>query len=469
MATEASSQTTEALSIPVLKNQSANLVLRTDPNLYPQPFVALVECLKVSVLGHALTNAPAIPAALVHRAHYTSNALFDTNNNVKSVFYEAIDSRGKTKKIQLTKEKFAEALHLPLYNSKEMVIPTAEQLVDMFNAMGVRDTVGDHQHLQEETAVRSLEVDFALILWADFCSHINHSLKGTEISNARFWAIVVDAQYKQIGFVYDPNFPEMRYTHITVPPLDEVPADFCAQIPQEMLVKVSMDCDEVNTYRNTLHVPYLVREIIPTAPTKAPAQTKGKKKLAGGPSGPKRVTKKRKPSQQTTPKRKQSKRAKKEEHQSSPIHETRPPTPPSTTIPPPPPPTTAPPTTTITFEQTTTIQTTTSDVPPTTAPQTSTIYTTLTLPTSTTQITESITSLIENPIISAAQTSELIITSSEPLLNISTSEVDKLLPDFPFGDDFDFETTTFSKPPSKEETVAAFHMTPLTIEEDEDD
>ncbi|KAI3510577.1 hypothetical protein L1887_17685 [Cichorium endivia] len=126
MATEASSQTTEAISIPVLKNQSSNLVLRTDPNLYPQPFVALVECLKVSVLGHALTHAPAIPAALVHRAHYTSNALFDTNNNVTSVFYEAIDSRGKTKKVQLTKEKFAEALHLPLYNSKEMVIPTAE-------------------------------------------------------------------------------------------------------------------------------------------------------------------------------------------------------------------------------------------------------------------------------------------------------------------------------------------------------
>ncbi|KAI3522310.1 hypothetical protein L1887_11845 [Cichorium endivia] len=126
MATEASSQNTEAISIPVLKNQYANLVLRTDPNLYPQPFVALVECLKVSILGHAPTHAPAIPATLVHMAHYTSNALFDTNNNVKSVFYETIDARGKTKKVQLTKEKFAESLHLPLYNSKEMVIPTAE-------------------------------------------------------------------------------------------------------------------------------------------------------------------------------------------------------------------------------------------------------------------------------------------------------------------------------------------------------
>ncbi|KAI3496682.1 hypothetical protein L1887_39053 [Cichorium endivia] len=70
------------------------------------------------------------------RAHYTSNALFDSNNLVKSVFYEAIDSNGKTKKVQLTKEKFIDALHLPVYNSKEMVVPSAEQLVEMFNEMG---------------------------------------------------------------------------------------------------------------------------------------------------------------------------------------------------------------------------------------------------------------------------------------------------------------------------------------------
>ncbi|KAI3515848.1 hypothetical protein L1887_14753 [Cichorium endivia] len=199
MATEASSQTTEAISIPVLKNQSANLVLRTDPNLYPQPFVAFVECLKVSVLGHALTHAPTIPAALVHRAHYTSNALFDTNNNVKDGH------------------------------------PTAEQLVDMFNAMG-----------------------------------------------------------------YEPQ-------------LETISTFKKKQLPDfgEMLLKVSMDCDEVKTCRNTLLIPYPVREIIPAAPAKVPTKAKGKKKVTGGPSGPKKVEKKRKASKQATPKRKQPKRSRK--------------------------------------------------------------------------------------------------------------------------------------------------------------
>ncbi|KAI3739303.1 hypothetical protein L2E82_29706 [Cichorium intybus] len=409
MAAEASSQTTEALSIPVLKNQSANLVLCTDPNLYPQPIVALVECLKASVLGHALTYAPAIPAALVHRAHYTSNELFDTNNNVKSVFYEAIDSRGKTK--------------------KEMVIPTAEQLVDMFNAMGYE------RQLETISTFKKKQLPD---LW-------------------RFWAIVVDAYYKQIGFVYDPDFLEMKHTHITVPPLDEVLAEFCAQIPQEMLVKVSMDCNEVNTYRNTLVIPYLVRKITPAAPSKAPAKAKIKKKTIGGTSDSER-----------TPSANIQAEEEEEQQHTSPIHETRPPTPPHITHPPPPPPTTAPPTATITSEHTTTIQTTTSEVSPTTAPQTSTIHTTETPPTSSIQTTAPIPSIIENPIISYAQTSEPISTTSEPLLNISSSEVDKSLPDFPFDDDFDFETTTISKPPSTEETVAAFHMAPLTIVEEDD-
>ncbi|KAI3503821.1 hypothetical protein L1887_32274 [Cichorium endivia] len=379
MATKASSHTTEALSIPLLKNQSANLV---------------------SVLGHALTYAPTISAALVHRAHYTSNSLFDTNNNVKSIFYEAIDSRGKTKKIQLTKEKFSEALHLPLYNSKEMVIPTAEQLVDIFNAMGYEP------QLETISTFKKKQLpDLWRYFFSIFLRCLSGRTSGLDSASQSFQSLLY-------GIYYDVKFLHWMKSLLI----------FCAQIPQEMLVKVSMDCDEVNTYRNTLRIPYLVREIIPAAPAKAPAQTKGKRKLTGGPSGPKRVTKKRKPSQQTTPKRKQSKKAKKvaavdesldsertpsaniqaeeeEEHQSPPIHETKPPTPPSTTIPPPPPPTTAPPTATIISEQTTTIQTTTSDVPPTIAPQTSTIYTTETPPTSTTQITEPITSLIENPII----------------------------------------------------------------------
>ncbi|KAI3516185.1 hypothetical protein L1887_15096 [Cichorium endivia] len=133
---ESSSQTTEAISVPVLKNQSSNLVLRNDLKLYPAPIDVVVECLKRSVLGHALTYTSVVPETLVHRAHYTSNALFDANNHVKSVFYETIDAKGKTKKVQLTKEKFVEALHLPVYNSKEMVVPFADQLVNMFNEMG---------------------------------------------------------------------------------------------------------------------------------------------------------------------------------------------------------------------------------------------------------------------------------------------------------------------------------------------
>ncbi|KAI3503742.1 hypothetical protein L1887_32191 [Cichorium endivia] len=219
---ESSSQTTKAISVPVLKNQSSNLVLRNDLKLYPALIDAIVECLKRSVLGHALTYTLVVPTTLVHRAHYTSNALFDANNHVKYVFYETIDAKGKTKKVQLTKEKFAEALRLPVYNSKEMMVPSADQLVTMFNEMGyepllekismfkknqlpdlwryffsifLRCLSGRTSGLDSASVAfqgllygiyYDVKVDFVSILWIDFCSHINHSLKGTEIANARF-------------------------------------------------------------------------------------------------------------------------------------------------------------------------------------------------------------------------------------------------------------------------------------------
>ncbi|KAI3739797.1 hypothetical protein L2E82_30209 [Cichorium intybus] len=211
MAAEASSQTTEAMSVPNLKSQSSNLVLRNDLSLYPKPIDALVECMKRTVLGYALTCTPSVPATLVHRAHYTSNALFDSNN------------------------QFVEALRLLIYNSKEMVVPIADQLVGMFNEMGyeplleristfkknqlpdlwryffsifLRCLSGRTSGLDSASVTfqcllygiyYDVKVDFATILWTDFCSYINHSMNGTEIANARFWAIVVHAHYQQTG------------------------------------------------------------------------------------------------------------------------------------------------------------------------------------------------------------------------------------------------------------------------------
>ncbi|KAI3779298.1 hypothetical protein L2E82_08963 [Cichorium intybus] len=138
------------------------------------------------------------------------------------MFYEAVDAKGKTKKVQLTKEKFAEALRLPIYNSKEMVVLSADQLVSMFNEMGyepqleristfkknqlpdlwryffsifLRCLSGRTSGLASASVTfqgllygiyYDVKVDFATILWTDFCSHINHSMKGTEIANARF-------------------------------------------------------------------------------------------------------------------------------------------------------------------------------------------------------------------------------------------------------------------------------------------
>ncbi|KAI3779340.1 hypothetical protein L2E82_09040 [Cichorium intybus] len=441
MAAEASSQTTEAMSIPNLKSQSANLVLRNSLQLYPQPIDALVECLNNSVLGYALTCTPSIPATLVHRAHYTSNALFDSNNQVKSVFYEAIDSKGKTKKVQLTKEKFVEALRLPVYNSKEMVVPSAEQLVEMFNEMGysppleristfkknqlpdlwryffsifLRCLSGRTSGLDSASVsfqsilygiYYDVKVDYATILWNDFCSHINHSLKGTEMAHPRFWAIIVHAHYLQAGVVLDVSLPELRYTPIAIPPLDDEPTPFCAQIPQVMLSKVPMECNELNTYRNTLVIPYPTRDLSQEASLMANPKGKGKRRIAGGPSGPKKDEKKRKASVKTTPKRKQPKRQRElipvdessdsertpsavheEEHEEEQIENrppsptTRPPTPLQTNIPPFPPKTTQPPSpphisTSLppppsTAQQTTTIHTTSSNVPPPPPPTT---------------------------------------------------------------------------------------------------
>lgn len=189
-----------------------------------------------------------------------------------------------------------------------------------------------------------------------------------------------------------------------------------------MLSKVSLDIDEVNVYCSTLKMTYPVRKITQVAQTKAPTKSTGKKKVTGGPSGPKLV-KKRKASEQTPVKRTQPKRIKKqvivdepsesentiseelhgeeeEEHHSSLIHDTRPPSPPSTTT-----------------SLTSTIHTTSSDVP--------TISTTTETPhTSTTQTSEPMTSTIETPNtstttetppISITQTTEPIITSTYPL------------------------------------------------------
>ncbi|KAI3503741.1 hypothetical protein L1887_32190 [Cichorium endivia] len=239
----------------------------------------------------------------------------------------------------------------------------------------------------------------------------------------------------------------MRFTPIAIPALDEVPAVFCAQIPEGMLSKVSDDCIEVNTYRATLVIPYPIRDFTheeTQVTTKAQTRVKGKKKAAGGPSAPKKGERKRKASDQATPKKKQQKKSRKlairdessesekqtsdanpeaeeEEHQSSPIHEARPPTPPHFKIPPSPPKTTRPPTPPpppTTAQQTPPIHTTSSEVPPPSPPKTS--------------------STPVPPITSASDT----------FLNIPSSGPDTSLPDFPFQEDFDFEASTFTPQPS---------------------
>ncbi|KAI3518362.1 hypothetical protein L1887_07006 [Cichorium endivia] len=188
-------------------------------------------------------------------------------------------------------------------------------------------------------------------------------------------------------------------------------------------------------------------------------RAKGKKKATGGPSVPKRGEKKRKASEQATPKKKQQKKSRKltirdessesekviseaipdteeEEIQSSPVREARPPTPPQFKIPPSPPkatkPLTPPPPPT-TAQQTPPISTTSFEVPPPSPPKTSSI-----------------------PV-------PPITTASDSFLNIP--DPDTSLPDFPFQEDFDFETSTFTKPPTTEETMAIFHMAPIAIEE----
>ncbi|KAI3680400.1 hypothetical protein L2E82_50387 [Cichorium intybus] len=322
-----------------------------------------------------------------------------------------------------------------------MVVPSADQLVSMFNEMGyeplleristfkknqlpdlwryfftiflrclsVRTSGLDSASVTFQGLLYGIyydvKVDFTSILWTDFCSHINHSMKGTEIANVRFWAIVVHAHYQQVGYVPDPSLGEMKFTPIAIPILDDAPANFCAQILNVMLSKVPLECNEVNAYRNTLVIPYPTRELSQAAPVKEQPKGKGKKKITGGPSGPNKEDNKRKASVKATPKRKQPKRQRKlitveessdskrtpstvhEEEQEeeqfinqppSPTPTTRPLSPPQTTIPPSPPKTTQPPSPPpTTAQQTTTIHTKSSDVPPppppTTAPQTSTI------------------------------------------------------------------------------------------------
>ncbi|KAI3505859.1 hypothetical protein L1887_28167 [Cichorium endivia] len=457
--------------------------------------------MKRSVLGYALTCTPTIPATLVHRAHYTSQALFGQPGQIG--VYEAIDSKGKVKKVQLTKERFVEALRLPIYNSKEMVVRSADQLVTMFNEMGyeplleristfkknqlpdlwgyffsiiLRCLSGRTSGLDSASVAfqgllfgiyYDVKVDFTSVLWADFCSHINHSLKGTKISNARFWAIVVHAHYQQIGYIADPSLTEMRFTPIAIPAIDEKPGMFCAQIPEVMLSKVPTDCIEVNNYCKTLTIPYPTRDLSQAAPVKEQPKGKGKTKVTGGPSGPKREEKKRRTSGKSTPKRKQPKRPRKlaivdessdSERTPSTVHEeeleeeqfddqppsppptTKPLTPPYTTVPPSPPKTTAPlPPPPTTAQETTTIHTSSSEVPPppppTSAQQKTTIHTT--------------TSDIPPP---------PPPTTAPRTTTIPISGIDLSLPDF------DLSQAKTRQNPSSAAYFEAFHMAPIVAE-----
>ncbi|KAI3708821.1 hypothetical protein L2E82_38300 [Cichorium intybus] len=370
-----------------------------------------------------------------------------------------------------------------------MVVPSADQLVGMFNEMGydpplekislfkknqlpdlwryffsifLRCLSGRTSGLDSASvAFQSLlygifydvKVDYASILWTDFCSHINHSLKGTEIANPRFWAIVVDAHYQHAGYVPDPSLAEMKFTPIAIPILDDKPDDFCAQIPNVMLSKVPLECNEVNSYRNTLIIPYPTGDMSQVAPVKELPKGKGKRKMAGGPSGPKKEEKKRKTSVKTTPKRKQPKRQRKiivvdessdsertpstvhEEEQEeelfadqppSPTSTTRPTSPLQTTIPPSPPKTTRPPTPTHTIPL--------PPPPPTTAQQTTTIHTT--------------TSEIPPP----------PPTTAPPTSEVPISGIDFSLPEF------DLPTSPSRQNPTSAAFFEAFHMAPLNVE-----
>ncbi|KAI3503550.1 hypothetical protein L1887_31994 [Cichorium endivia] len=323
-APEGSSQSPEGISIPVLKNQLANLFLRPDLKFYPKPIDAL-----------------------------------------------------------LTTCRFAKALQLPILESKEIVIPTAEQLVDMFNEMGYEPQLSGIGSFKKSQTFLSLlygvyydvKVDFVSILWADFCSHINHLAKGTEIYNARFWAMVVHEQYQRTDFIYDPVLPGMQYSYITVSTVDENSNQFCAEIPHVMLAKVSLDNDVVNMYRTTLTMPYPTHPSAQAAITKVPSKSKGKKKVAGGPSSSKAV-KKRKDADQPPMHGEEEE----EEHQSEAMSDVR-----------------------------------------------------------------------------------------HPLFNIPSSGLDASLPYYPYQEGFGFESAFTTKPPTTDETFAAYHMAPITIEETDDE
>ncbi|KAI3691478.1 hypothetical protein L2E82_49839 [Cichorium intybus] len=352
---EGSSYSPEGVSIHVLKNQLANLYLRQDTKIYPKPIDALVECLKHSILAHALTYTPSVPATLVYRAHYTSIDVINSENVVESVRYEVLNAHNTTKRIQLSKSRFAKAMQLPII--EKPFVPTNEQLLEMFNEM-VYDpkltNIGSFKKRylpdlwkfffsiflcclsgrtsgQDSTSQTFLgllygiyynfQVDFVSILWTDFFSQINHSMKGIEISNARFWAMIVHEYYQRTGFVYDPSLPAMKYSYITIPVVDENSSEFCAQIPNVILAKVQLLNDVVDAYQSTLIMPYPTRPSAQEAPTKVPQSQRERRKSL----------------EDQVVRRTRSEDVhgeEEEEHQSSLVQDTRPPSPPPTTAPP---------------------------------------------------------------------------------------------------------------------------------------
>ncbi|KAL4591264.1 hypothetical protein LXL04_004222 [Taraxacum kok-saghyz] len=267
-------------SFPVLDIKNNNLYLNLDTVLqsgvkfFDSSFKSIFVCLKHSRISTALTLTKSVPISVLSRAYAT--ARYDRPNEL--MYFDLATNKSTS----ITKHHFCKLLNLSF--STDLIHPDSVSnvdLINMCNQMGheplletvskmnksrmpprwnllasvilrcfaERTTGSDNASKLLLTLIFEIysnqNIDIGHILWTQFCLSPNSSSRTSNISMARFWAIVVDGALKKFKELRgDENTAMVEISELHVNKLQfvkdrvfehvgEIPSEMWAIVPEE--------------------------------------------------------------------------------------------------------------------------------------------------------------------------------------------------------------------------------------------
>ena len=273
-------QSSKSVVLTVKANQ--NMAIDMDSSKYPVIIQPLIECLKFSKLATALTASAQVP--LVHLSTAFSTSIYTKQD-------ETITFEVAGHKTSVSLNRFRKLFKLPttvhtvnpdsissidihkvfyrmgysgdiikLSNFKKSHLPPVWNglFTLLFKSLSERVAGSDSASKQFCTLMYGLftgeAVDFGLVLWSQLCQSIGSSSRHTEISCARFWAVIVDKclQHFHVPAMADPVMAQIpifqpNLLHLT----DPANFDFMASIPDEMTDTVPVANVIISKYTKT--------------------------------------------------------------------------------------------------------------------------------------------------------------------------------------------------------------------------